>query len=130
MRLVLFALVALGGSFSVFAENPMDICEQAPELATLFLDYKTQADTPAKRLSGAAIFIRSQKPATSACVALAIDETGVPQDASVFLPPGISLSKRERKTLLAHRFSPALSGGKPVKSIDWIMVVKSKCYVR
>ena len=130
MRRFLFALVALGGCFPVLAQNPMHVCQQAPELATLFPDYKIQADTPAKRLSGAAISIRSQKPATSACVALAIDETGVPQDVSVFLPPGISLSKRERKTLLAHRFSPALSGGKPVRSIELIALVKSRGYVR
>ena len=130
MRLVVFALMALSGPFSVLAENPVDTCKSAPEFPAVFPDHQTSPDTPAKYLSGTPIFIRSQRPDSTVCVALSVDETGVPEDVFVLSPPTLSLSKRERNTLLAHRFSPALVDGKPVKSIEIIRVVKSQRYIK
>lgn len=130
MRRAVFALLAFAGPFSVSAGNPMRICEEAPEFATLFPNYQSLPTAPRKHLSGTPISIRSQKPGTTACVALAVDETGVPQDAMVFLPPALSLSKRERKTILGHRFSPAFADGKAVRSIELIRVDKSRGYAR
>ncbi len=130
MRRLVFAFLAFIGPFSVFAENSMSICEQTPEFATLFPDYKSSSATPRKHLSGTPIFIRSQKPGATACIALAVDEAGIPQDALIFLPPALSLSKRERKTVLGHRFSPAFIDGNAVKSIELIRVDKSRGYVK
>src|SRR5687768_14385081 len=119
MQRVVFVLLAFVGASSVFAESPTKVCEQSAEAAALFPDYKSSPDTPAKLLSVAPIFILSQRPGTTACVALALDETGVPQDATAFPSRANRLSKGNRKTLLSHRFSPALADGKPVRSIEF-----------
>ncbi|WP_133502018.1 hypothetical protein [Cognatilysobacter terrigena] len=51
------------------------------------------------------------------CIAVLVDETGVPRDAAVFQPRRLALSAGERSELLALRFSPAEKAGQSTKAI-------------
>ena len=51
------------------------------------------------------------------CIAVVVSETGVVQDAAVYSPQSVALSREERKQLLSTRYTPAMQGGVPTKSI-------------
>jgi len=51
------------------------------------------------------------------CIAVVVSETGIVQDAAVYFPKRVALSKVERNQLLAIRYTPAMQSGVPTKSI-------------
>ena len=121
-----YGTTALGllASFSAFAGDDLRVCEEAREFASItsqIPDYlpPSKTDTPAGVLSGKFSPTDLIRAAHSSyvCVAIGVDETGRVQDAAVFFPKRVALSKSERASLMSYSFSPAVVAGKPVKSI-------------
>ena len=105
--------------------NPDRFCENAKELASItsqLPEYKLSSDladgaelvTPLKFDPRGLL---SAARGNSVCIAVFVSESGVVQDAAVYYPKKLALSKKEREQLLALAYSPAKENGQPIKSI-------------
>ncbi|MGY3265588.1 hypothetical protein [Lysobacter sp. HA35] len=125
IRFSLLAVALLFVSVGHAADRPYTNCVNSRRLHSIVKeapDYlPSQAvDTLAKRTSIASFNVLRLISAASgdaACVAVLVDENGIPQDVAVYSPARLALLPEERAAMFADRFSPAHKAGIPVKSI-------------
>ena len=107
------------------ASNPDRFCEEAKELATITTQLpgytlSSQLETPASivlPLKFRPFGILSAARGQPVCIAVVVSEAGVVQDAAVYFPKRVALSRDERKQLLSNTYTPAKQAGQPIKSI-------------
>ena len=124
MCLLLIAAVPL------MAADRVAYCKDARELASITEQLpgyviSSDADTPAQLIPPMKLRAHGLLGASHGfpvCIAVVVDESGKALDAAAYTPKRVALSKRERATLLAQHFTPALQDGIAVKSIFLITV--------
>ena|SRR6478672_7800646 len=105
--------------------NPDRFCQDAKELAMItsqLPDYvlSEQVETSASvvpPLKFKPMGVLSAARGQPVCIAVVVSETGVVQDAAVYFPKRVALSREERRQLLSNTYLPAKQAGQAVKSI-------------